>query len=253
MKLPQRRRALAAVPPLVAFALALGAWQLVATLDSYLLPNLPSVVGQLTAQPLPYLTNAGTTLAEAMPGLAIGYGVAVLLGVLMSQGRWLMRALLPLAVMLNVTPVLAIAPTLTVALGFGKLPRIVITAVITFFPGLVNTIAGLESAEPEALDLFATLDASRWDRLWRLQLPASLPYLFAGARVAVPLAIVGASVAEMVASATGGLGLLIQQNSNDSHLASAWAGIATLIALGLLASGGVVGLERRVLRWRGFR
>ncbi len=241
-------------PPLATFALVLGVWELLALHNRYLLPTVGSVIAQLAGHPGTYLANGGDTLAEALPGVAISYAVALLLAVAMSQSRLVMRAVLPAAVVLNVTPLIAIAPALGIALGFGRAPKIVLAGLITFFPTLINTIAGLRSADPQALEVLQTVRASRWDVLWRLQLPSSLPYLFAAARVVVPLGVIGAAISEMVSNGTSsGLGWYINTWSSNSQLDLAWAGIVTLAALGLALTGLVVLVEDRVLRWRGFR
>ena len=241
-------------PPLVAFGVVLLVWELLATHERFLLPTLGQVGTDLTGHLGTLLAYGGATLAEALPGVAISYAVALLLAVGMDQSRLLTRAVLPLAVTLNVSPLLAIAPTLTLFLGLGRAPKIVMTAIITFFPALINALAGLRSADPKALEVFQSLSASRWETLWRLQLPASLPYLFAAARVVVPLSVVGAAIAEMVAQgSTSGLGVFIEQQSADAQLGYAWAGIVTLAVFGLVLTALIVVVEDRVLRWRGFK
>ncbi len=220
----------------------------------YLLPTLGSVASQLADNPTTYLANAGDTLSEALPGVAISSAVALLLALAMTQSRIVTRALLPLAVVLNVTPLIAIAPALVVAFSFSRTPKILLVGLITFFPALIYSLTGLRSADPQAMEVLETLHASRWETLWRLQLPSSLPYLFAAARVVVPLSIVGAAVAEMVSPGTSnGLGLVINTASQNSQLDIAWAGIVTLVFFGLLMMAIVVIAEGRVLHWRGFR
>jgi NitT/TauT family transport system permease protein len=242
------------VPPVLAFGVVVLVWQLVAGHNHFLLPTVAQVVDVLVDHPGTFLGNGGDTLAEALPGLAISFVAALLLAMAMNQSRLVSRAVLPLAVALNVTPLIAIAPALGVSLGLGRSPRVVVSALITFFPVLVNSLAGLRSADPQALEVLRTLHASRWETLWRLQLPSSLPYLFAAARVVVPLSVVGAAIAEMVTSGPGiGLGYLIYSWSSTGAINYAWAGVATLTALGLVLTGAVVLLEDRVLRWRGFR
>ncbi len=242
------------LPPLVAVGAVLGAWELLATQERFLLPTLGEVGSVFAHYPGTLLANGADTLAEALPGVAASYVAAVLLAVGMDQSRLLTRAVFPLAVALNVSPLLAIAPTLTLFFGFGKAPKIVMAAVITFFPALINSLAGLRSANPEALEVLKTLSASRWETLWRLQLPSSLPYLFAAARVVVPLSVIGAAVAEMVAQGSNsGLGVVIELKTGEGQLGYAWAGIVTLAAFGLALTGLVVLAEDRVLRWRGFK
>jgi NitT/TauT family transport system permease protein len=229
-------------------------WQLLAVHSRFLLPTLSSVASQLVNDPTTYLVNAGDTLSEAIPGVAISYTVALLLALAMTQSRLVTRAVLPIAVVLNVTPLIAIAPALVVAFSFSRTPKIVLVALITFFPALINSLTGLRSADPQAMEVLETLHASRWETLWRLQLPSSLPYLFAAARVVVPLSIVGAAVAEMVSpGVSNGLGWLINTASSNSQLDIAWAGIVTLVVIGLAMMAIVVIAEARVLHWRGFR
>ena len=239
---------------MVVFGLVLVVWEIVAANNPFLLPTLREVLSALFGQPTTFLANGGDTLAEALPGVAISYAAALLLALAMNQSRLVSRAILPLAVALNVTPLIAIAPALGVALGIGRSPRLVVTALITFFPVLINSLVGLRAADPQAGDVFKTLHASRWETIWRLQLPSSLPYLFAAARVVVPLSIVGAAIAEMVTTGPGiGLGFLIRDWSSNGNLADAWAGVVTLAAFGMILTGMVVVTEGLVLRWRGFR
>lgn len=239
------------LPAVVAFALLIVAWKLVANHDSYLLPEPRQTLLLLWHQPGLYLHNAGATLAEALIGLGIGFGAGSVLAVAMSEVRLLERALLPLAVALNVTPVVAIAPALVVAFGFGRTPKVIVTAVIVFFPVLINGIVGLRSADPEVLDVLRSLDARRWEVLWWVRLPSALPYLFAAARVTLPLSVVGAVVAEFAAPGSGaGLGTLITQASNVSELDRVYAAIIVLAVMGLALTVIIMLLERWVLAWQ---
>ena len=157
---------------------------------------------------------------------------------------------MPLAVVLNVTPIVALAPGLATALPVGQAPRYVVTGLIVFFPMLVNTLAGLRSADPELLRYFATLDASRRDVLLRLRIPSSLPFLFTAARICFPLSLVGAVVAEFTtAGTTNGLGSLIYNDYGQLQLSGMYAGVLCLSALGLLFTLAVVVAERRLLFW----
>jgi NitT/TauT family transport system permease protein len=239
------------LPALVAFAVLLGAWKLIAEHDHYLLPQPGATAAQLWNHPGLYLHDARATLLEALIGLAIGFGLAFLLAVVMSQVTLVERAVLPLAVVLNVTPVIAVAPALVVAFGFGPTPKIIVTAVIVFFPALVNSLIGLRSADPAVLDVLRSLHASRGEALWHVRLPSALPYLFAAARVCLPLSVVGAVVAEFVApGSTAGLGTLISQASASSQLAEVYAAIICLAVLGVALTGMVVVAERRALAWQ---
>lgn len=239
------------LPPLVAFAALVGVWQVLADHDRYLLPRPGTTAAQLLGHPGLYLHDARATLVEALVGLAIGFASACLLSLVMSEVEVVERAVLPLAVVLNVTPVVALAPALVVAFGFGAAPKIIVTAVIVFFPALINALIGLRSADPAVLDVLRSLDAARREVLWHVRLPAALPYLFAAARVCLPLSVVGAVVAELVApGSSAGLGTLISQSAANSQLPQVYAAILCLAALGVALTGLVVVAERRALAWQ---
>jgi NitT/TauT family transport system permease protein len=236
------------LPPAVAFAALVVAWQVYAVHHPYVVPRLSEIKSQLSSHPGLFARNAWTTLQEGLVGGAAGMGVAFALALVMFYVRVVERALLPLAVVLNVTPLVAIAPALVVAFGFGMTPKYVIASLIVFFPFLVNALAGLRDVDPEALDLVATLHASRAEVLWRLRLPSSLPYLFAAARICVPLSLVGAVVAEFVAAGDAkGLGTLIVTAASLGDLGTVYAAVVVLAVLGVAMFGAVVALQRLVL------
>jgi NitT/TauT family transport system permease protein len=238
------------LPPLVAFALLAVAWQLYAIHNPFVIPTIPKIFHELTSRPGFYTRNALTTLSEALVGATFGMGIAFLLAVVMSYVRIVERAVLPLAVILNVTPIIAIAPALVVAFGFGPAPKYIITAVLVFFPFLINSLIGLRSADPLALDVLRTLHASRTEILWRLRLPSSLPFLCAGARICVPLSVIGAVVAEFVAAGqTNGLGTLIVTAASLSDLPVIYASVVVLAVIGIVLFVVVVLVQRRLLAW----
>ncbi|MEW1959581.1 ABC transporter permease [Kineococcus sp. NPDC059986] len=225
-------------------------WTWVARENPYVLPTLSSVGRQFLEQPDLYLTNAWTTLQEALLGLLAGGVSAVVLAVLVGESALVRRAVTPLAVVLNVTPVVAIAPALVVAFGFGLTPKVLVTGLITFFPVLMNTVTGLRSVDRHVLQVFRTVDASRLDVLVRLRFPSALPYVFSALRVVFPLSLVGAVVAEFAAAgARSGLGTLISVASSNSQLDRVFAAIACLALMGTLMLLLVSTIERRALSW----
>jgi NitT/TauT family transport system permease protein len=229
----------------------LGAlWHVVAARNPFLLPRLSQVGHELGTDPGLYLRNAWTTLRIALVGVACGFTAAHLLAVLVSEVAVLRRAVLPLTVVLNVTPVVAIAPALVVAFGFGDTPKVVVTAIVTFFPVLINVTTGLRSTPRGPLQVLATLRASRWEVLWRLRLPAALPYTVAALRVVLPLSIIGAVVAEfLTAGSSAGLGTLIRNAAANNQLAQVYSAIACLAGMGVLLLVVVTLVERRLLFW----
>ncbi len=238
------------LPAFVAFVLVAVVWQIVADHTTSIIPTLGSIVSALRANPGLLFSDGIDTLQESLVGLGAGFAVAFVAAVAMSEVRLLERALMPLAVVVNVTPLVAIAPGLGIAFGFGYAPKYILTAIIVFFPFLVNAAIGLRSVEPEALNVFATLRASRLEVLWRLRLPSSLPFLFSAARVCLPLSIVGAVVAEFTASGfSRGLGNLVVVSAGDSQLGLEFAAIFCLAVMGVVYTAVVALGERRLLRW----
>ncbi|QRN81397.1 MAG: ABC transporter permease subunit, partial [Nocardiopsis sp. BM-2018] len=206
----------------------------------YILPALSEVGRTLVGDPLLFLGNAWATLRIALVGVAFGAGTAFVLALLMSEIPLVRRALMPLAVVLNVTPVVAIAPALVVAFGFGMTPKVVVTAMTT----------GLRSVPSPVLHVFQTLHASRLEVLFRLRIPSSLPYTLAALRVVLPLSIVGAVVAEFVAAgSSGGLGTMIRNSAATARLDYVYAAITCLAAMGVLMLALVTAVERRLLFW----
>ena len=210
----------------------------------------PSVVGKALWNGLRsgYLwPHIWQTTIELLLGLLAGSVVGFASGVCMAESAFLRRVLMPYVVTSQVVPKLALAPLFIVWFGFGMLPTVVITALICFFPLLENTLTALQRVEPQRLELFRMLGATRWQTLWRLKVRAGLPGILAGLRVAVVLALVGAVVAEFM-GATQGLGALIiaAQGSMDTPLMFAVLVLITLLGLALYQS--TLWLEHRLLK-----
>lgn len=238
------------LPPVVVVVVLIGTWQLVAVHNPYVLPRPWAVATELADHPGLFVHGGRVTLVEALVGLLIGFAGAVGLAVVMAQIRVVERAVYPVAVVANVVPVVAVAPALVVAFGFGATPKVLISATICFFPTLVNAITGLRAADPAVLEVMASLRASPLEILIRVRLPSSLPYLFAAARVGLPLSVTGAVVAELVAQgSTSGLGTVIGQSAANAALPRVYAAIACLGVLGVALTAIVAFVERRVLSW----
>ncbi|WP_150241414.1 ABC transporter permease [Nocardiopsis quinghaiensis] len=238
------------LPTAVAVLLVGLAWSAIAADQPYLLPPLAEVGAILVEDPLLFLANAWSTLSIALLGVACGAGTAFFLALLMSEIPVLRRAIMPLAVVLNVTPVVALAPALVVAFGFGMAPKVIVTAIITFFPVLINVTTGLRSVSVPVLHVFSTLHASRMEVLLRLRVPSSLPYTLAALRVVFPLSIVGAVVAEFVAAgSSSGLGTMIRNAAATARLEYVYAAVACLAVMGVLMLALITILERRLLFW----
>lgn len=245
------RNALVIVVPVLASALLLTAWEVwvrVRDVKEYLLPAPSAVLAALADEPGRFVEAAFLSLQAALGGLALASLGAFILAVAMAHSRLLERALFPPALALKVTPIVAVAPLFTIWFGFGLGPKVLITAMITFFPMLVNSVVGLRSVDPRAHDFLRALDASRWQIFWRLRVPSSLPYVFAGLRISVPLSLIGAVVAEFL-SGSAGMGQLILIANGDFDTPVLFGAVFVLAAMGILLTASVAVLERRVLFW----
>ena len=253
---PRRRRWLGdslgiVLPALLGLAAVIGAWEAWVELDDvkpYLVPAPSSVGERLADDPRLFLQEGLKTIEGALLGFVVGAAFAFLLATLMAQSRFLERAIFPLAILVKVTPIVAIAPLLTIWFGFGLMPKVFIAALIVFFPIMVNALIGFRSVNPNALALLESLAAARWEVFLRLRLPSSLPYLFAAFRFSIPLSVIGAVVAEWF-SGDRGLGSVIYIANNNLDMATAFAGVFTLAVIGVALFVLTTWVERRVLFW----
>jgi putative hydroxymethylpyrimidine transport system permease protein len=244
--------------PILLLAVLLGGWQLAASsgaiatalhLEPFLVPSPAQIAASLWQNRALLAANAWVTLREVL----LGFGCALLAGLAFAVAlhlfETLRRAFYPLIVASQAIPIPAIAPILIVWFGFGIGPKLVIVALICFFPIAVNGLDGLRSIDPEATKLMRTLDASRWQTFRRLEAPTALPYVFSGAKIAVAVALIGAVFAED-AGANSGLGFLIQQDINQLQTARVFASVTLLAAIAVTLFGLLALAERRVLTWR---
>lgn len=238
------------LPAALSFGGAGVLWELIARADPYILPSIGRIAESLLASPGMYAANFAVTLQEVLVGAAGGILVGFALAAVMCEWEIVERALMPLVVVVTVTPIVAIAPALVVAFGFGMIPKYVVTGLVVFFPVLVNSLSGLRAADPGALDVMRTIHASRWEIFRELRLPGSMPYVFAGLRISLPLAVVGAAVAEFAAAGSqAGLGSLVTTAAAQANLPVTWAAILLLCVLGLALIAALAAVRRRVLWW----
>lgn len=229
----------------------LGIWEAtvkIAHIPVYILPAPDQVLQAFLSRPTHYFAALSVTLGEALAGLVIGTATGFLIAALVSMKPQLEHGVMTLAILVKSTPLAAIAPLLTIWLGFGILPKVIITALLTFFPMLVNVLVGMQSAGREMLDLMHVHRASRWQILVHLRVWLALPYLFAALRVVAPLSLVGAVIAEW-AGASGGLGRVMWLAYSNLNLPPMFAAIFLLSLSGMSAYGFIAWLEGKVLRW----
>ncbi len=194
------------------------------------------------------LHNAAATLVEMGLGLLVGTTFAVLLGYGVAHNRFIAYLLEPAIVTSQAVPIVALAPLLTVWFGSGLVSKVVVCALIVFFPVLVNVVGGLRGIDPHLRDLFRMLEAPRHKVITRLEIPATLPAFLAGLKVSGTLAGMGAVVGEFVAS-TKGLGYLVKQGQHHYDLPTMFVAILTLMGIALTVYALLALVERYVLRW----
>jgi ABC-type nitrate/sulfonate/bicarbonate transport system permease component len=235
---------------LAGFLLAWEAGVALARVPPYLLPAPSRVVATLAGNASLYLEAFGITLGEALAGLVLGLAAGGLVAAVLTLQPGLEGGVMTLAILLKSTPMVAVAPLLTLWLGFGVLPKVIITALLTFFPALVNLLSGLQRPDPALADLFRSWRASRWEMFVHLRLPSALPYLFAALKISAPLALIGAVVAEWT-GASGGLGRTMWLAYSNLNLPYLFAAIFLLAAAGMSLYWLVAWGERRVIFWQG--
>ena len=195
-----------------------------------------------------YWYHAGVTVWEALLGFAIGSALGALLGLALSHWPLLGKSWYPYIVGFQSLPKVALAPLMVVWFGFGIEGKVFITAIITFFPVLVNMMAGYQAVEPERIELARSCNASELHLLTKIIIPSCLPFLFAGLGVASVLSILGAVVGEFV-GASAGLGMLLMQYNQAMEISPMFAVILILAVIGFLMNYIVILLERRYCFW----
>lgn len=246
------RAAKIAAPVIFALA-ALALWQLycvVSGVSESSLPKPTQVAEALWTQwgPLELGSNAWVTIKEILIGYAAAIALGVGLAVVIRSSPLVERALYPWLVVSQMVPIPAIAPILVLWTGFDIRPKIMVIALVSFFPIAVNTIDGLRAVDPQLIRLLRTMKASAWQRFRHAQLPASLPFFFAGLKIAAALSVIGAVFAEWVGSSEG-LGYLILVLNNATETASMFAVIFLLALVGIALFALVSLLQRLLLPW----
>ena len=240
------------LPAILAIIGCIVLWQLVVwgfSVPTFMAPSPIAVIGAFKANAGTLFANFLPTLMEAVLGFLVGNVVAVLLAVWFVYSPIAEKAFYPIAVIVKSIPIIAIAPILVLLVGNGIAPKIIIAALICFFPTLVNMVQGLKSASPAMLDLMRVLSASGAEIFWKVRLPASLPFLFAALKIASTSSVVGAIVAEWIGSSYGLGALIIDATYNfRSPLLYATVVIAAALAVALFFAVSIV--EKKVVRWK---
>ncbi|NNE79391.1 MAG: ABC transporter permease [Silicimonas sp.] len=194
------------------------------------------------------MQNFWPTFFESLAGFFIGNMTAVLIAVAFVHSRLVERAFFPIAVFINTIPILAIAPILVLIFGPGMTAKVVIAALICFFPTLVNMVRGLQSVSPQALELARILSASKSEIFWKIRLPSSLPFLFSALKIAATTCVIGAIVGEWI-GANVGLGALIIEATFNFRSPLLYATVFLSSGLSVLLFASVTIAEKLIVRW----
>jgi NitT/TauT family transport system permease protein len=239
------------IAPIVSFVLMIALWQaviVVAQLPVFVLPPPGAVFNAfITNVPL-LLGNTWVTLVETLAGFALSIVVAVPLAIVISSSPVLRNGLYPFLLIGQSVPKQAVAPLLLLWIGYGEGPKVLLAFLTAFFPIVVSTAVGLQMTPPEMLDLGRLLSASRWRVFTKVTFPSAMPYFFAGLKVAISLAIVGAVIGEFI-GADKGLGHRILVSTANAQTALAFAAIGMLSLLGIALFGLICLAERVLCPW----
>jgi ABC-type nitrate/sulfonate/bicarbonate transport system permease component len=239
------------LPAALFFLLLLAAWQTLVTarhVSDFILPS-PLAILRTTGQYFPLLLrHTWTTTYEIGLGFVIGNAIAVAMALLIVNSRLAEQTVYPLLIASQTIPKVAIAPLFLVWFGSGITPKVIITAVICFFPTVVNTVQGLKATDDNAIDLLRLVAASRLQVFTKLQFPNALPYFFAGLKISIALAVIGAIIGEWV-GANSGLGYVIMYSTQTLRTDFMFAALLLVSALGIALYLVVVLLER-LFSWR---
>jgi ABC-type nitrate/sulfonate/bicarbonate transport system permease component len=233
-------------------ALLAGAWELYADLGSatrrLILPAPHEVAKALYTDRSLLWSNFLVTAEEVLLGIALAVVVSFVLAVVIHFSQTARRAVYPLLVASQAIPIPMLAPVLVLWLGFGLVPKLLVIALVSFFPIVVTMLAGLAAVDPELIKLMRTFDASRLTTFRHVELPAALPGLLTGTKIAVVVAVIGAYLAEL-GGASSGLGILYQQSQGQVLMPRAYATALILCAFAIALFVVLNRAERLVVPW----
>lgn len=239
--------------PLVAFVVLIALWDVAIRalkVPNYILPAPQAVLDALRRGYVEgiFWPHFLFTLQSMVAGYLAGCSMAFALGCLFAESRFVERTFLPFVVALQSMPKVALAPLIIVWFGFGLESKIVMVALVCFFPMFINTVIGLKQTSPALLDLMTAFSASRWHVLLRIKIPSAAGHIFAGLQIAIVLGLIGAVVAEFVSS-TRGLGHLINAAAVNLETNVMFAALISLAALGVAGSQLVRFLHAKIVFW----
>jgi ABC-type nitrate/sulfonate/bicarbonate transport system permease component len=237
--------------PLLILLVLVGAWELwvqVGDVPKWQLPAPSAIARELVESRALLWVHTLVTIKEIALGFMVALAAGVLLAVLIAYSWVLEKSIYPIVIASQTIPIIAIAPLLLIWVGYGTTPKVIVVALISFYPIAVNTVDGLKSVDPDMASMMRTLGASRWQVFTKLQIPASLPFMFSGIKIGISVSVIAAVIGEWV-GASAGLGYLITYSQPLFLTTRVFAAIVVLSAIGISLFALASLVERLMLPW----
>jgi ABC-type nitrate/sulfonate/bicarbonate transport system permease component len=251
-RLPDTTVALSWILPLLVLSIALAAWEIIVRIRDtprWFLPKPSDIAQEMVASRALLLQHTWTTAQEVLVGLSLAFVLGVLLAVAIASSRFVERAVYPAIVASQAIPIIALAPILLIWFGYGMTPKVIVVVLICFFPIVVSMVDGLRAADADAIALLRSMGANRLQIMRIVRVPASLPNLFSGLRIAAAVSVIGALVGEWV-GASSGLGYLMTRSAAQFQTPRLFAAVVIAAIMGVLLFALVALVERLALPWR---
>jgi ABC-type nitrate/sulfonate/bicarbonate transport system permease component len=239
--------------PIAALVLVVSAWGFLVwfyEVPRYVMPSPYDVANHISDDWQTLVKGFGVTFVEFLLGFTLGAGTGFVFAVLMDMSRTARGVLYPILILSQAVPIIAISAALTIWLGFGLAPKLVIVALVVFFPVVVNVLDGLASVDKDVLNLVRSMGASKFSTFRHVKLPATYSPLFSALKLSATFSVTGAVIAEWTASTSGGIGAYLLQANSRLNTAGTFSAIAFLAALGIVAFLLVVAVEYVLTPWR---
>ncbi len=249
------------LPTILVAATVLLAWEVLVTafnVQQFILPRPTRIWGELYGEFSSWVSgqgsilfeSGGATFYEAIGGFILGCGSGILVALITARWTVVSQALMPFAIAANSVPIIAFAPIMNNWFGLtNPASKMAIVAIIVFFPTMINTVRGLTLIDPRQLELMRSYAASPFKILWSVRIPNAVPYIFSALRVASPLSMIGAVVAEFFGGPRATLGVFITQSASGFDFARAWAAIVVASAIGITFYATIIIAERVLAPW----
>lgn len=238
-------------PPIILITILIIAWEAFVRLwhiPAWLLPPPTHIATTLLEDTHLIVTHTQATLLTTLLGFALSLTTGLTLALIVDASPLIRRAIYPLLIFSQTMPIVAIAPLLVVGFGFGLLPKILVVALVTFFPIVINTVDGLQSSDDAMIQLMRAMNATRWQQLWLLRIPMALPFIFSGLKIAITYSVIGAVLAEWI-GAKAGIGVYIARSLRAFRTDQVFVAILATSCLTLVLFALTLVIERWLTPW----